>query len=47
MKSIFLSVVALLLSSTAAYANDLVILNGRVMDPETMFDDIANVAIGD
>ena len=26
---------------------DLVILNGRVMDPETMFDDIANVGIND
>ncbi|HSR60544.1 MAG TPA: amidohydrolase family protein [Robiginitalea sp.] len=26
---------------------DLVILNGRVMDPETMFDDIANVGIRD
>ena len=26
---------------------DLVISNGRVMDPETMFDDIANVAIKD
>src|SRR5210317_787779 len=26
---------------------DLVILNGRVMDPETMFDDIANVGIKD
>lgn len=29
----------------AAY--DLVILNGRVMDPETLFDDIANVGIKD
>jgi len=26
---------------------DLVILNGRVMDPETLFDDIANVGIKD
>jgi len=26
---------------------DLVILNGRVMDPETMFDDVANVGIKD
>jgi hypothetical protein len=26
---------------------DLVILNGRVMDPETMFDDIATVGIED
>ncbi len=24
---------------------DLVILNGRVMDPETMFDDVANVGV--
>ena len=26
---------------------DLVINNGRVMDPETMFDDVANVGIKD
>ena len=26
---------------------DLVILNGRVMDPETMYDDVANVGIQD
>ncbi len=26
---------------------DLVILNGRVMDPETMFDDVANVGVKD
>ncbi len=26
---------------------DLVILNGRMMDPETMFDDVANVGIKD
>ncbi len=26
---------------------DVVILNGRVMDPETMFDDIANVGVKD
>ena len=26
---------------------DVVILNGRVMDPETLFDDVANVGIKD
>ena len=26
---------------------DLVINNGRVMDPETMFDDVANIGIKD
>ena len=26
---------------------DIVILNGRVMDPETMFDDVANVGVTD
>ncbi len=26
---------------------DLVILNGRVMDPETMFNDVANVGVKD
>ena len=26
---------------------DIVILNGRVMDPETLFDDVANVGIKD
>ena len=26
---------------------DIVILNGRVMDPETMFDDVANVGVKD
>ena len=30
-----------------AQDDDLVILNGRVMDPETMYDDIANVGIKD
>ena len=43
----------LLLFSIGAFSQekevqfDLVILNGRVMDPETMFDDIANVGIKD
>ena len=34
---------------TSAFAADydLVILNGRVMDPETNYDDIANVGIKD
>jgi N-acyl-D-glutamate deacylase len=32
---------------TSNEAYDLVILNGRVMDPETMFDDVANVGIKD
>jgi len=31
----------------AAQDYDLVILNGRVMDPETMYDDVANVGIND
>ena len=37
------------LAASAAYAQDydLVISNGRVMDPETMFDDVANVGISD
>jgi N-acyl-D-aspartate/D-glutamate deacylase len=26
---------------------DLVILNGRVMDPETMYDSVANVGVTD
>jgi len=35
--------------ATTAHADDydIVILNGRVMDPETMYDDVANVAIKD
>ncbi len=32
---------------TSNEAYDLVILNGRVIDPETMFDDVANVGIKD
>ena len=37
---------SLTLAMPAAAADyDLVILNGRVMDPETMYDDIANVGI--
>ena len=39
--------VALLFACSTAIAQDydLVILDGRVMDPETMFDDIANVGV--
>ncbi len=44
-------IVSILLLGFCFYANgqsyDLVILNGRVMDPETMYDDIANVGIKD
>src|SRR5210317_1103789 len=42
-------IVSILLLGFCFYANgqsyDLVINNGRVMDPETMYDDIANVGI--
>jgi len=34
-------------SSALAQSYDLVINNGRVMDPETMYDDIANVGVKD
>ncbi len=37
--------VALLLSTTAVLANDIVISGGRVIDPETGLDAIRNVAI--
>ena len=40
-------ILALFASSTVVLANDLVILNGRVMDPETLFDSVANVAVKD
>ena len=40
-------ILALIASSTVVLANDLVILNGRVMDPETLFDSVANVAVKD
>ena len=33
--------------STTNETYDLVILNGRVMDPETMFNDVANVGVKD
>jgi len=36
-----------LVASAMAADYDLVILNGRVMDPETMYDDVANVGIKD
>jgi len=38
---------SLTLSSAVAQTYDLVIKNGRVMDPETMFDGVANVGIKD
>jgi len=43
------SLILLLALTIPAMAQDyeLVILNGRVMDPETMYDDIANVGIKD
>ncbi|MGB5278411.1 MAG: hypothetical protein WBP02_14725 [Gammaproteobacteria bacterium] len=47
MRSFSIPLLAVLLSSNIAFANDIVILNGRVIDPETMFDAIANVAIKD
>jgi len=42
-------VIAVSAIATTAHAEDydIVILNGRVMDPETMYDDVANVAIKD
>ena len=42
--------VAVTLCTTGAFAQDnfdLVINNGRVMDPETMYDDVANVGVKD
>ena len=47
MRNFSISLLAILLSSNLAFANDIVILNGRVRAPETMFDAIANVAIKD
>lgn len=49
MKKPFLTVIAALAISGAAQAQnyDLVIANGRVMDPETGFDQVANVGIAD
>jgi len=47
-KSIFIVAACLCLSTTAmAKDYDLVILNGRVMDPETSYDAVANVGIKD
>ena len=44
----FFGLILVSVSSLAAATNyDLVILNGRVMDPETMFDAVANVAVKD
>jgi len=47
MKSIALTLLACIGLALPAVAQDydLVILNGRVMDPETMYDDIANVGV--
>jgi len=42
-----LPVIVLLTSSTAGFANDIVISGGRVVDPETGLDAIRNVAIDD
>ena len=42
-----LSLLSLLIVAPTALAYDLVILNGRVMDPETSFDAIRNVAVKD
>jgi N-acyl-D-glutamate deacylase len=39
--------ISMLISSAMAADYDLVILDGRVMDPETMYDDVANVGIKD
>ena len=48
MQLLVLSILALALSMPAMAADyDLVIKNGRVMDPETMFDSVANVGIKD
>ncbi|MBD1545358.1 amidohydrolase family protein [Roseibium aggregatum] len=41
------ALVASLMSVTAALANDIVLQNGRVIDPETGLDAIRNVAISD
>ena len=44
--SVYISMI-LTTASIAAETHDLVILNGRVMDPETMFDAVCNVGIKD
>ena len=44
-KFLFLLLFLFINISLSGQSYDLVILNGRVMDPETMFDDIANVGI--
>ncbi|MTI42439.1 dihydroorotase [Roseibium hamelinense] len=41
------TVAVFLASTTAAFANDVVILNGRVIDPETGLDAIRNVGVED
>ena len=50
MKSILTGVLAVFLVACSANGGDsydLVILNGRVMDPETAFDGVRNVGIKD
>ena len=47
MKTRSVSVIALLMAVSAALANDIVIMGGRVIDPETRLDAIRNVAIDD
>ncbi len=48
MKKVFAAaVISLLAAPVAAQDYDLVITGGRVMDPETLYDDIANVGITD
>ncbi|MGI9483102.1 MAG: hypothetical protein ACR2OR_12180 [Hyphomicrobiales bacterium] len=43
--SAILAMVVMVISSSFAQTYDVVILNGRVMDPETNFDSVANVGI--
>jgi N-acyl-D-aspartate/D-glutamate deacylase len=47
MKTLSVSVIALLMAGSAVLANDIVIMGGRVIDPETGLDAIRNVAIDD
>ena len=45
MRTLYISLLALLVSGGVASANDIVILNGRVIDPETGLDAVRNVAV--
>lgn len=47
MKTVSVSMIALLMCGTAVLANDIVIMGGRVIDPETGLDAIRNLAIDD